>query len=115
MKKCIYINTQFEGFHCWPEAPDEVLFLRNLHRHIFKVKVVVRVHHLARQVEFFILKREIDRFLQNGLMMQLENDPSMSCETMAERIYKNFMQYYSLAQVEVSEDGENGAIIFPEF
>ena len=30
MRISIIVTTRFEGFHCWPAAPDEVAFLRNV-------------------------------------------------------------------------------------
>lgn len=60
MLKVIYINTSFVGFHRWDSAPEEVAFLRDLHRHIFNVKVTVEVSHNDRDVEFFLLKKDVD-------------------------------------------------------
>ena len=35
----IIVRTQFEGFHKYVHAPDEVSYLRQLHRHIFILDV----------------------------------------------------------------------------
>ena len=35
VRRWIRVRTTFEGFHCWPSAPNEVAFLRNVHRHLF--------------------------------------------------------------------------------
>ena len=104
----IYITTQFHGFHHWPDAPEEVAFLRSLHRHLFKVRVDIEVGHPDRQVEFFILKGFVDHVIQKWLLAQLKATPAMSCEMMAECLAKRLLaQYPSLLKVEVSEDGTN--------
>lgn len=60
MLKTIYVRTSFVGFHKWETAPQEVSFLRDLHRHIFNVKVTLQVSHSDRDVEFFLLKKDVD-------------------------------------------------------
>jgi len=35
----IFVTFSFEGEHCYPDAPDEVSYLRNVHRHLFNVRV----------------------------------------------------------------------------
>lgn len=101
----IFITTQFEAYHSWNEAPEEVGFLKNLHRHIFKVKATWLVNHDNRDLEFFIQKRKVDKFIvEHFAEKQLVN---MSCEQMASMI----KQQFDAIEVEVSEDGENGAIV----
>ena len=43
MKTSIKIRTQFEFVHCWKDAPEEVQFLRYLHRHDFLVSCEIEV------------------------------------------------------------------------
>ena len=31
----IYVKFTKEGIHCYPDAPEDVEFLKNPHRHIF--------------------------------------------------------------------------------
>ena len=109
IKTEIYITTNFTGFHCWPAAPEEVSFLRDLHRHVFHVKVAVRVTHDDRDVEFFKLKKDADAVIKL-LAVELETAcRQMSCEMMAGFIARSLMSGYNVSSVEVSEDGENGA------
>ena len=54
VKKSIWVTFQKEGIHKYPDAPDEVEFLRYPHRHIFKFKVQIDVEHDDRDIEFFI-------------------------------------------------------------
>jgi len=59
VNKTIFITTSFEGVHCYPSAPEGVVFLRVPHRHIFGVRVEVEVYHDDRELEFILLKRKI--------------------------------------------------------
>ena len=36
-KMTLWVTTQLEGFHKWEQAPDEVAYLRERHRHMFGV------------------------------------------------------------------------------
>lgn len=101
MKKFIYISTQFTGFHKWEEAPEEVSYLRSLHRHVFYVKIFWKVTK-DRELEFFIQKKKVDSFLKELSLNELG-----SCESIAEKIFLQF----NANSVQVSEDGENGAFI----
>ena len=104
MKTVVWITTQFVGYHRWKDAPDQVAFLRNEHRHIFHVKLGVRVDHDNRAVEFFMLKEEVNKHLKlhfEGRRFEL------SCEQIAAKL----LSYFSAEFVEVSEDGENGATV----
>ena len=57
VKKNIWVTFQKEGIHKYPDAPDEVDFLRYPHRHIFHFKVQIEVFNDDRDIEFFIFKR----------------------------------------------------------
>lgn len=96
---------QFEAVHCWPDAPEAVVFLRAPHRHQFHVTAHKRVDHLDRAVEFIMLKWA----LQSAVLQWLETEDTLtwSCEHWAAAL----MQAFGLQRVEVSEDGENGAIL----
>jgi len=101
----IIIRTRFVAFHCWPEAPDVVAFLRNKHRHEFWVEVELYVEHTNRDLEFFICKDYIDSYISNYFTEQyLEN---MSCEGMATALLVQLK--LPVKSVSVFEDGENGA------
>ena len=105
----IIIKTSIVGFHNWKDAPKEVEFLRNRHRHMFNIKVGMPVTEHDRQLEFFI---EGDK-LQTSLIHLFNRNGwghiefgGMSCEMIATQILKS-RSYYSW--VEVWEDDENGA------
>lgn len=110
MKTCIYITTTFVGFHSWKDAPDEVAFLRHPHRHIFHVKATFEVSHDNRELEFFMIKKEIDDWIASFYPSTVVL--SKSCEMIAKDIFITFSKLYcSMVSVEVSEDGENGSIV----
>lgn len=48
MKNYIWMTFEKEGFHCYPAAAtdpnlEDVKFLANLHRHLFKFRVYIEV------------------------------------------------------------------------
>jgi len=113
LKKSIFVTTKIEGFHKYPNAPDEVSFLRNLHRHMFGIKVRIEVYHNERELEFIIVKQDLIKYLET----RIKQDENNSCETLAESIHKYITLNYCyetqrLVWVEVDEDGENGASVF---
>lgn len=107
MKKYICVRTQFAGFHCWPNAPQEVAFLQLKHRHIFHVQVKIEVQHNDRELEFFMVKAYLDSIMPTG-----ELGPT-SCEMLAEAFITQLQLQYGKRNIEcqVFEDGENGAIV----
>ncbi len=104
MKTIVWVGTMFEGFHRWVDAPDDVAFLRDYHRHIFEVRLGIAVTDTNREVEFFQLKRKVDGFILDNYEGRYFE---FSCEQIAEVLLNEFKADF----VEVSEDGENGAII----
>jgi len=109
-KKFIFITFQKEGIHKYPDAPDEVAFLRNDHRHMFHFRVELEVFHDDRDVEFIMLKRELEGLYSDSI---LELDYK-SCEMMAEDLRNYIVKTYEGRDmvITVSEDGENGAICY---
>lgn len=99
----IFSRTRFEGFHCWPDAPNDVAFLRVVHRHEFHVTAFKKVNHDDRDVEFILYKRRIDNAIE--ALKDGNNVEHWSCERWAREIG----ELVEADCVEVSEDGENGA------
>jgi len=123
VEKTVWCKTSFIGFHCWPEAPREVLHLRSPHRHQFNVEVHVLVDHSDRAVEFQMLKSTVDHLLaSNGMFVCIRNPGriadtmtaySYSCEMMAEELAKALaVRGHTVHKVTVDEDGENGATLY---
>jgi len=108
----IKVRTQFQGFHHYPNAGDideRIKFLENDHRHLFKVAVTISVNHLDRELEFFLVKWELENFIKIG------NQNHKSCEMIATDILNNHLipsygidRYYKIV---VSEDGESDGIV----
>ena len=63
LNKRIIVTNSFKGCHKYADAPDCVAFLRNVHRHVFNVKTTIEVTHNNRDIEFFMLQDEIERFV----------------------------------------------------
>jgi hypothetical protein len=107
--RLIFIQFQKEGIHCYPNAPEGVEFLKHPHRHMFHFKATISVTHNDRELEFILIKRELEN-LYNGGTMQID---SKSCEMLAEELIEYISQKYPgrYIEIEISEDGENGAIL----
>ena len=117
----VYCTLQVEGVHNWPECPfEEVVYLRDLHRHVFHIKAYKTVMHDDRDVEFIMLKHQIEHYLLREYASMGQDGHFMddfvcifgakSCEMIAQELINEF----GLSRCEVSEDNENGAIVSVE-
>lgn len=113
ISKSIIVRTQFEAIHRWKDAPEEVFFLRNFHRHLFKLSIQISVDGLDRELEYFMVLNRLNEFLRNNFKKDQGIDAS--CETMGMLILDNFLlPTYGKNRkykVEVSEDGENSGLL----
>lgn len=110
MRTNIIVKTNFVGFHSWKDAPSEVAFLANLHRHRFDVEVKISVTHDDRELEFFMVKRRVDAFIKDNVQPQ-----NLSCEQMAKEIVLYVSQNLGRSvSVKVFEDGDNGAEVYSD-
>jgi len=119
--KKIWITFQKEGIHKYPAAATDpalatgdeydVSFLGYPHRHIFHFRVWIDVYHNDRDIEFIQFKRWVES-LYNGQGAVLSLDYK-SCEMMSDDLYVHIASRYPDRSIwiEVSEDGENGALI----
>jgi hypothetical protein len=103
MKTFIFIQTQFEAIHRWSNAPDEVSFLRNPHRHVFHVRMRFNSTY-DREIEFILMKRNLLDYVTKAF--HLKDLGEMSCEKICECLK---IAYPTSCYISVSEDGENGA------
>lgn len=104
----IRVRGEYEAFHAYENAPDEVAFLKNRHRHIFKWEALIEVFHDDRELEFFMVKWALEQKVIPYIKLQSNVG---SCEQQAERILEGLVNLYGAKRgywVEVSEDGENG-------
>lgn len=103
----IYVTDSVEFIHQYKDAPDEVAYLRNLHRHIAHIKVQVEVFHNDREIEFIMLKHE----LKNYLVSIVNRNSNCSCEMLAEMLLSYMQDHYGKNRdmmITVNEDNENG-------
>lgn len=109
-KKFIWVTFQKEGIHKYPDAPEGVEFLRHPHRHMFHFRVELEVFHDDRDIEFILLKRELEGLYSEGTL-QLDYK---SCEMMADDLAEYIQKTYPGRKltISVSEDNENGAISY---
>ena len=114
IKTSIWVTFQKEGIHRYPAAASDpklaaVSFLANEHRHMFHFRVDLEVFHDDREVEFILLKRELEGLYSTGTL-QLNN---MSCEMIARELLAYINQYYPKRDcvISVSEDNENGCTL----
>jgi hypothetical protein len=118
-QKKIWVTFQKEGIHCYPAAATDptlatgdeydVSFLSAPHRHIFHFRVWIDVVHNDRDIEFIQFKRWLEKLYREETI-QLDYK---SCEMMSDDLYLQIAARYPGRSVwiEVSEDGENGALI----
>jgi len=108
-----------EVIHCYPAAATDpalatgddmdVSFLGTPHRHIFHFRVWIDVVHNDRDIEFIQFKRWLEKLYSTGTLAL----DYKSCEMMSDDLYMQIAQKYPdrAVWIEVSEDGENGALI----
>ena len=115
-RRQIWVTWQREGIHMYPAAltdPNlaDVEFLGYPHRHIFHFRVWIDVFHNDRDLEFIQFKRWCESlYNSDNSVLSLDHK---SCEMMADDLYIQIAQRYPgrVVHIEVSEDGENGALI----
>lgn len=114
MQRAVVCKLKRELYHRYKDAPEPVWYLRNLHRHELDIEVTLEVFHNDREIEFIMLKHEINSFL-DSLKFDTPNNENdgISCEMIAESIVTYLSNKYGqrYVQVEVLEDGENGACV----
>jgi hypothetical protein len=112
----IWVTWQREGIHKYPAAATDpnladVSFLASPHRHIFHFRVWIDVFHNDRDLEFIQFKRWCESlYSSDNSVLSLDHK---SCEMIADDLYIQIAQRYPgrVVHIEVSEDGENGAVI----
>ena len=116
-KSFIWVSFQREGIHCYPAAGSDpalkdVEFLSYPHRHMFHFRIELQVFHDDRDVEFILLKRELEGLYNQGTL-QLNHK---SCEMIANDLWEYISNTYPDREgvIEVSEDNENGCRIYFE-
>ena len=110
----IWVTFQKEGIHKYPAAFQDpgladVSFLGYPHRHIFHFRVSIDVFHNDRDIEFIQFKRWLENLYRDSTLSL----DYKSCEMMADDLYDQIASRYPdrAIWIEVSEDGENGALV----
>lgn len=115
-QRFIFVTFQKEGIHSYPDAPEGVEFLRHPHRHMFHFRVNIEVWSDDREIEFILFKRELEAQYSKetvGLSKCIQLDYK-SCEMLADDLAEYIQDAYPGRdlKIEVSEDGENGAVSY---
>jgi hypothetical protein len=114
VKARVIVTVAVPGWHRWPNAPDEVEYLRSKHRHIFHFKVEYATDHPDRDLEFHLMKTDVHDAIEQ--LFDRRNEPvgidfgTRSCEQIAIDIGNDLRRVdRPVVAVEVWEDNENGA------
>lgn len=108
MNSFIIITFTLPGFHSYPNAPAPVAFLSERHRHLFRFVLRFRVEQ-DRQKEFFLVSSDVQAAIK-----EIHGAPAEfgfgSCEEIARLLLASYV-HEGCVEVEVWEDGENGALV----
>lgn len=109
MKTKARIRFASPSLHYWANAPENRSYLRQPHRHLFHVRVDIEVRHNEREIEFHDLLDAAKQFWP----LKEDGCVDWSCETMAKELAESLAFNYPgrEIEVEVSEDGECGAVV----
>jgi hypothetical protein len=106
----IWVTFAKIGFHRYPDAPEEVAYLRNEHRHEFQFRVEITVFHDDREIEFHMFKNWLLSLYDQELKVDYK-----SCEMLAMELLNKVLDKYNCdnrsVEVTVSEDGECGSTV----
>lgn len=111
----LFVNFTQEGFHQWPDAPEERTYLRSKHRHTFHVRVELSGPvDGARSIEFHDLIQHSKAVMRDiGIRGTMFDFGTWSCEQIAYAMAQRLgTAYHTLVGVTVSEDGECGATVY---
>lgn len=104
--------SYFDFIHRYRDAPAEVQYLRNLHRHMLNIEVTVEVFHTDREIEFYMMKDKIDKAVKNH-----QFDDNASCETVAVFLMDVITSSYGsnrFRKIKVQEDNNGYATYIKE-
>lgn len=116
--KEIFVTFQKAGIHYYPQAKDEpsladVSYLGSPHRHLFKFKVTIEVFHNDRELEFHQLLNWCESLYQDKVLELNGKSCEMIAEDLIDAIIGRWDEQGSRKiTVEVSEDGECGAVVY---
>lgn len=103
--RTIKVQWSTDGFHRWPGASPERVYLADRHRHRFVFSVTIPVSHSERDVEFHdLLETARANIEAGGTPVEFG---AKSCESIAEELAAKLGTDHGLdwVVVSVSEDG----------
>ena len=107
MKTSVETQFEIEGFHNYPNAPQDVEFLSHIHRHTFIVKCGYAVTELNREKEIFICRDVVKEYLNESFGFPCKFG-AMSCEMIANEILE-FSKDDGMIWCSVWEENTGGA------
>jgi NAD+--asparagine ADP-ribosyltransferase len=107
-KSTIIVRLQKEFIHRYKDAPEEVPYLAEYHRHMAFIEVELEVFHDDRELEFIMIKNELEHHLDYDYISLRWVDKS--CEMVAKEVIDWLKGRYGERNITVSvfEDNENG-------
>ena len=112
-KRWIWVTFQKAGFHKYPAAEtdltlQDVSYLGNRHRHLFKFKVQIEIFHNDRELEFHQVLNYCESLFDKTIEIDFK-----SVEMLADDLYVQLAAKYPnrYMKINVSEDGECGCEI----
>lgn len=112
-KRWIWVTFQKAGFHRYPAAQvdpqlQDVSYLGEKHRHLFKFKIYIQVFHNDRELEFHQVLNYCESLFDGSVDIDYK-----SVEMLADDLYVRLSDRYPGRdmKIEVSEDGECGCLI----
>lgn len=114
IQQYIEVDTTFQALHHWPECDiKEVLYLKDLHRHLIYVTVKAETSE-DRGIEFFVFKEFIDKSIDE--LYGTDRTKNLGRKSMEEigtdllnKLREKFGDRYY--QIKVSEDNQVRGII----
>jgi len=114
IQRWIWVTFQRAGFHRYPAAStdeflNDVSYLGNKHRHLFKFRIKIEVWHDDREIEFHQFLNFCESLFNKG---NIDIDYK-SVEMLADDLYTEIIKKYPYRDmiIDVSEDGECGATL----
>ncbi len=108
------VRARKEMIHRYVDAPDDVSYLREWHRHELHVEVEIELQHEDREIEFMQLKKTLQNLLDKSVKLDYVEK---SCEMIAQELASHLMVKYAKRRMIISvfEDGENGGRYYHGF
>lgn len=114
-QKFIWVTFQRKGLHKYPLAASDptlqdVSYLGDTHRHLFKFKISIEIFHDDRDIEFHQFLNWIESQYENKILIL----DFKSCEMISDDLHTIISNKFAGRDtiIEVSEDGECGVTCY---